>query len=103
MSLRCPDCHGSGRVMMRGFMCGPATSLVGNAEIACGQCRGAGAVPDSYPDWKVAAEELKTARLSKGISGREMAARLRVSAVVMSDAEHARIDPRPLLLKLRAS
>jgi hypothetical protein len=93
----CDECDGAGQVRGSRIACGPGCSVTVNGLLVCSACRGTGQVNAA---WRAKGRALRAARQARDLGLRECAQRLQVSAPVMSDAEHGRIDPTALLEKV---
>lgn len=89
----CPRCHGE--KVMHGFGCPGFRPMT----FPCPDCGGAGEIPDERAGWIEAGQRMQKARVDRGVSLREEAKRLGVSAVLLSDVEHGRLDPQTLSTK----
>ena len=99
--MTCPECHGSGRQTITGFVCGPQHQA-GRIEIRCSTCKGTGTVSDQTPRWREQGCVITTIRQVHDRSAREFARELGVLPRDLNEAEHGRIDPTAIVTKARA-
>jgi DNA-binding XRE family transcriptional regulator len=96
--MTCPECQGSGRQEITGFVCG-SKSQAGRVEIRCSACHGTGTVADETPDWRELGRTITVLRQAHDQSAREFARAIDVSPGDLNEAEHGRINPLEIAVK----
>ncbi len=89
--MKCPSCAGKGKVY--GFI-DYADGSGSAGEMDCSRCKGRGFVPDEQKDWIVSGEKIRKTRINWGITLRQRAKQLGISASELSKMERGEINPQ---------
>lgn len=84
--MKCPACRGKGRI--EALAC--STGACRDYDMECSACKGTGETPEERVRILAEAERRRLDRIARGVSLREEARRLDVSATDLSNMEHGR-------------
>ncbi len=93
----CPTCDGTGTA--RGFACGNGRLLT---SWPCDRCGATGQISDEQHAEIERGRDVRAERMARGLTLRDAAKALGISAVELSAVERGRVDPAATLEKLRA-
>lgn len=96
MAIICPTCEGDGKIKCPIHVNRGGKPHQWLDEITCRQCGGEGLISPEMMAWILRGNEARRTRVEQGISIRERARAIGITAAEVSAMEHGRRDPAPL-------